>query len=384
MQSDRWNATFGRGTGIQRSGAGGGRAEQEKHASVSAAAPHAGAMRLTSMLLALILTAATHGASPSAAVAAAAGERFTFVALGCMPYGEANYAGYERLLAEISRHQPAFTVHCGDTKGGGEPPSDALLERVRRWFDAIDSAVIYTPGDNEWTDVHRENNGRQDPLVWLAKVRALYFATEQSMGRRPIPLVTQRRDPAFAKFVENARWTRGGVVFATVHVVGSNNNCQPGIPGAMEEFRERDAANVAWVRATFAEARRTTAAGVALFFQAEPIGPLGAVRPGRESGFARFLETVEVEARSFAKPVLLVHADEHRYRHEPGVRLRPGSEPLPNVTRLETFGAGDLHAVIVVVDPGSPQVFLAGPLLVPGNALPVLPRPRAAATTASQ
>jgi hypothetical protein len=30
--------------------------------------------------------------------------------------------------------------------------------------------------------------------------------------------------------------------------------------------------------------------------------------------------------------------------------------------------------VLVTVDPASPQVFLAGPLLVPENALPVLPR----------
>lgn len=36
-------------------------------------------------------------------------------------------------------------------------------------------------------------------------------------------------------------------------------------------------------------------------------------------------------------------------------------------------------AVLVTVEPGSPQVFLTAPLIVPGNALPVLPRPKAAA-----
>ena len=56
------------------------------------------------------------------------------------------------------------------------------------------------------------------------------------------------------------------------------------------------------------------------------------------------------------------------------MRFQRDAEPLANVTRLETFGAGDIHAVQVVVDPASPQVFLAGPLLVPANALPVLPR----------
>jgi hypothetical protein len=37
--------------------------------------------------------------------------------------------------------------------------------------------------------------------------------------------------------------------------------------------------------------------------------------------------------------------------------------------------------VLVVVDPASPQVFQAGPLIVPANVLPVLPRPKKAAPT---
>ncbi len=36
----------------------------------------------------------------------------------------------------------------------------------------------------------------------------------------------ERRDPARTKFVENARWTIGNVVFATVHVVGSSSGSQ--------------------------------------------------------------------------------------------------------------------------------------------------------------
>jgi hypothetical protein len=315
--------------------------------------------------------------SSFAAWSAEAANRFSFVALGCMPYGKQNYTAYERLLTEINRHHPAFTVHCGDTKAGAEPPAEEFLLQVRTWFNTIQGAVMYTPGDNEWTDVHRVDNGRADPLAWLAKVRLIYFSEERSMGRAPIPLITQRRDPAFAKFVENARWSHSGVIFATVHVVGSNNNHQPNVPGAVEEFRERDAANAAWVRAAFAEARQTNASGLALFFQAEPINNLAAAeRVGRESGFTRFLATIDAEARAFAKPVLLVHADEHRYRLEPKVSLIKAAGPLENVTRLETFGANDLHAVLVVVDPESPQVFMAGPLIVPSNPLPVLPRPK--------
>jgi hypothetical protein len=112
---------------------------------------------------------------------------------------------------------------------------------------------------------------------------------------------------------------------------------------------------------------------VALFFQANPIG---AGRDGREDdpGFELFLRTVEAEARAFGRPVLLVHADEHTYRMEPAVRLSAKREPLPNLTRLETFGGQDFHAVLVVVDPASKAVFAAGPLVVPGNPPPRLLR----------
>jgi hypothetical protein len=316
----------------------------------------------------------------SAAWCADAPARFSFIAFGCMPYGKDNYPAYERLLAEINRQRPAFTVHCGDTKGGSEPPTDEYYAQVKKWFDSVEGPLIYTPGDNEWTDVHRDNNGGADPLVWLGKVRKLYFSEERSLGRAPIPLITQRRDPPFAKFVENARWTQGGVVFATVHVVGSNNNLQASSPTAMAEFTERDAANTSWIRAAFAEARATNAPGLALFFQAEAINALAnAERNSTTSGFKNFLMTIDLEARSYGKPVLLVNADEHRYRLEPKVTLVPGGGALENVTRLETFGANDVHGVLVVVDPGSPQVFQAGPLLVPSNQLPALPRPKKAA-----
>lgn len=320
----------------------------------------------TALLLALGLMVA-RGAEPA--------ERFRFIAIGCMPYGKDTYPAFERLLAEINRQKPAFTVHLGDTKAGSEPPTDAYYAQVRDWLNTIDGPVIYTPGDNEWTDVNGAAAGRHDPLVWLAKVRALNFANERSLGRAPIPLVTQRRDAGFEKFVENARWSRGGVVFATLHVVGSNNNLQPQFPGAVEEYRERDAANVAWLRATFAEARTAEARGVALFFQAEPLLADAAAKASVGSGFRNFLAALEDEARAWAKPVLLVHADSHRYRHDAAVRLRRDGEPLPNVTRLETFGEKDIHAVSVLVDQNSAQVFLAGPLFIPGNDLPALPRP---------
>lgn len=331
-----------------------------------ASVPRRRAWLAAAAALALAVTGSAPGAEP-----------FTFAAVGCMPYArhEGSAAAFARVVAEIDRQAPAFAVHLGDILGSDERCTDELLLRRRAEFDSLGTALVYTPGDNEWTDTHSEKAGRFDPLERLARIRALFFAEERSRGRRPLPLVTQRRDPAHRTFVENARWTRGGVVFATVHVVGSQNNRQPAVPGAMEEWRARDAADAAWVREAFAVARAESAPGVALFFQADPFAA-DRGKGGRDAGFDLFLRTVEAEARAFRRPVLLVHADEHRYRLEPAMRFSAEGEPVPNVTRLETFGAQNFHGVLVVVDPGSEQVFAAGPLIVPGNPPPQLPRGR--------
>lgn len=307
----------------------------------------------------------------SAALAARlAAEAFTFAALGCMPYGlPVTAPSFERLIDEINRQQPAFTVHCGDIKAGGGPISDAYLETIESYFNTFDGPLVFTPGDNEWTDVHRSSVGGLDPLVWLQKIRDRFFAREQSLGRTTMALETQRQDPEHAFMVENARWERGGVIFATLHVVGSNNNDLADQPGAVAEFAARDAANQVWLRETFALAKAQDAPGVALFWQANTFSE-DYGRSGRRSGFAAFLTVLEQEVRDYGKPVLLVHADEHKYRLNVGVRLDDASEPIPNLTRLQTFGASDFHGVLVVVNPAHPEVFLPGPLLVPGNRLP--------------
>ena len=341
---------------------------------------HSRFLPASSALFRTALLAFATGFSIAHAATPAVPEPFTFAALGCMPYARTPDSGpsFGRLIAEINRHSPAFTVHLGDTMGSDERCTDELLLQRRADFNRFTGALVYTPGDNEWTDTHTEKAGRYVPTERLAKIRALYFTEERSLGQKPIPLVTQRRDPRFALFVENARWTHGGVIFATVHAVGSKNNHQPNVPGAVEEFQTRDVANEAWIRAVFATARETKAPGVALFFQTDPFAS-DKGQGGYGDGFERFLTTLETEARAFAKPVLLVHADEHRYRLDVGMKFELNSPSVPNVTRLETFGALQMHAVLVTVDPASSQVFLTAPLIVPGNVLPTLPRPKAAA-----
>jgi len=305
----------------------------------------------------------------------AAASRFNFVAMGCVPYGrvENSRSCFLRLLREVDRIQPAFAVHLGDILGGNEKPADEVLRQRRDDFDSVNGALIYTPGDNEWTDSHSPGQGSFEPLERLEKIRALFFTEDSSRGRNPLRLDTQRHDPRFSKYAENARWTVSGVVFATVHVVGSSNNVRPSVPSAMEEWQDRDLADEAWIEQTFDVASKKGAPGIVLFFHADPFAA-DRGQAGVKRSYERFLKTVERGARDFARPVLLVHADEHRYRLDVGMRFELSATPLQNVTRLETFGDSNIHAVLVTVDPESPQVFLAGPLIVPGNPVPRLPK----------
>ena len=69
--------------------------------------------------------------------------------------------------------------------------------------------------------------------------------------------------------VENRRWTAGGVTYATLNVQGSCNNLCDTAPDP-DEWAARNAANIAWMKETFAEAKARGAAAIMLITQADP------------------------------------------------------------------------------------------------------------------
>lgn len=61
-----------------------------------------------------------------------------------------------------------------------------------------------------------------------------------------------------------------GWPFATVPVVGSNNNVEVRDPHAVAEFFERDRANIAWIECTFEQARRVGAQALVFAMRGHP------------------------------------------------------------------------------------------------------------------
>ena len=309
----------------------------------------------------LLAAAACAPAGSSVFRATATAPAFRVAVMGDMPYTSLDAPDRERVLAAyravldtIASEDVAFVVHVGDITR--VPCTDSLYaERVRE-FAAMPHPLVYTFGDNEWTDCGRDG---RDPLERLATLRRLFTAGSSSLGARPMALERQSDDRRFADYRENARWRRGGVTFATLHVVGSNDNRGSGeTPSA--EHAARRAANLAWMREAFAVAERNGDAGVALFMQANPfVGPAG-----DRNAFPELLAELRVLAAGFGRPVALVHGDTHHFRVDQPLEDPETGRAILNVTRAETWGNPESHALLMTVDAASPNVFRFEPLLV--------------------
>ena len=300
-----------------------------------------------------------------------AAQPFTFAAFGDMPYCNprdaaacpAEVARVGALVDAINAAHPAFSLFLGDTKGGAEACTAAIvIDRTLAWMGRIEGALVYTPGDNEWTDCWQDRAGRHDPIAVLKSIRERFFPAPRSLGRAPIPLVRQADlDPAHRLYVENARWVHNGVLFVTVHVPGSDNNRPPATgpvpPGAAEEYPARNAANIAWIEEGFARAAREGYRAVVVGMQADLYYRDRCGR-GTVAGHRDTRQALAEGARRFGRPVLLLHGDSHFHLLD-----HPVPE-APNLLRLMVPGERDTRAVLVRVDPTAAAPFafsLIGP-----------------------
>ena len=101
---------------------------------------------------------------------------FAFALIGDMPYGTIREAPFARLVAEINRDNDVdFVMHAGDIKAGSERCDDVLITHRFALYQTFQRPFVFTPGDNEWTDCHRLNNGQYNPLERLGFLRSVFF-----------------------------------------------------------------------------------------------------------------------------------------------------------------------------------------------------------------
>ena len=247
---------------------------------------------------------------------------YTFAVIGDVPYGDAAQAAFPAFIAGINDDPDVQAVtHLGDIKSGSTTCDDQRFAAVRRDFDLFADPLHYTPGDNEWTDCHRANNGGYQPLERLAQVRRLFFSPAGRTLGRPQQVTTQ----AASGFPENQRWTEGDLSFATLHVVGSNNDLAPwsglgNTTATDQQVAEQSArmrAAIANVRAAFADARTHQRRAVVLMQQADMFDPT--VTDPQISDYSAFKPLVQAlveESRRFRGPVYLFNGDSHRFNQD--------------------------------------------------------------------
>ena len=295
---------------------------------------------------------------------------FSFALIGDLGYAPAQEPMVDRVLASINAETLAFTVHDGDL---GSPRagscSNQLWARRLEQFQSLRHPLIYTPGDNEWTDCHANEAPGYEPLERLTALRRTFFATGNSLGQRTLPLIRQ------AGYPENARWSMGNITFFTLHVVGSNNNRGRTAEGDAE-YAARTAADIAWMREGFAAARASGSRALMIVQQGNifpQFPPFPGGGPKEPSGYTEVREALEGETIAFRRPVVLVHGDSHYFRMDKPLRRsesNTGPPSLENFTRVETFGAPNHHWVQVFVSADDPNVFTFRPRIVQSNVQP--------------
>ena len=317
----------------------------------------------------------------------------TIAVFGDWPYNQNLLDNAPLLINSInSDNRVSLVLHVGDIHSGSMvctsadilPPIAASNpgwnQKIYFQFQQINKPVVYTPGDNEWTDCHKtkeKNSG--DPLKELASVRSLFFAKPGvTLGLNEKEVWSQAKyfDPAYpadAQFVENVMWKDGDTVFVTLNMPGSNNdtlswsNPFSNQTAQDAEVAERTGADIRWLQMAFKAAERTHAKAMLIGLQADMWDPAALV-PGGDglNAYTPFVQKLADLALDFGRPVLLLNGDSHVYGSDQPLAdphsatgMIHGTQAVPNLTRITVQGSTSAPAewLRLTIDTRKSQVF---------------------------
>ncbi len=219
-----------------------------------------------------------------------------FSATGCGPYGdEAKVALVEYLRREnqIKGSRSEFIIHLGDIvslkrhlnpyPNPKELPETAYSEMRALLLENNHIPTYIVPGDNEWND-------QADPD------RAWRYWEKHLLG---LDVMFEKPWETFRQKVrsENFAFVQKGVLFIGLNMPG----------GKVHDKAEWDkglSENAEWVRKNFLLEDVYSAV---IFFQVDP------VNKKKREDLADFFRPFKLLAEAFSKPVLLLHADGHKW-----------------------------------------------------------------------
>jgi hypothetical protein len=259
---------------------------------------------MKTLLAATALIAASALTNAAAIAEDSRNDRVTVAVFGDWPYSQFLFDNAWRLLDSVNADsEVSLVIHVGDIHSGSMPCTSAGIlppisssnpgwnQGIYYQFQQFKAPLVYTPGDNEWTDCHKTKEFKSGaPLNELASVRSLFFARPgHTLGVQDREVLSQAQyfDPAHpedAQYVENVMWEDAKVVFVTLNMPGSNNdklawtNGFEKQPDHDNEVKNRTAADIRWLQAAFGQAEQQNAKAVVIALQADMWDPAAVAR----------------------------------------------------------------------------------------------------------
>jgi hypothetical protein len=299
----------------------------------------------------LSVSAGLAASAPAARVAGLDGggnpNTLTLAVYGDAPYGTSNAdtAEFQATPAFIQsiNADPSVqdVIHVGDIHSGSQNCRAAYDQSIFSLWQAYQKPLIYTPGDNEWSDctkVKEEPGSDNDnfvthpdlPLENLALIRSIFFAHPgQTLGQNPLQVISQATayDPAYptdAQYVENVMWEQSKTLFVTVNIPGGSNNDidpwyakthpLPWNPDQAIEMNQRTGADVRWLHKAFATAEADNAHSVVILGQADMWDTSDS--PAHQTNYEPIIAEMASDTLDYGKPVLYINGDSHVYRSD--------------------------------------------------------------------
>ena len=313
---------------------------------------------------------------------------FSYAVYGDAPYGTTPTDTSETdatpaFIHAVNADKAVSTVvHVGDIHSGSQYCTQSYDQQIANLWAGFADPMVYTPGDNEWTDCHKKKEGGGaynpttgqidyvtdadgnpinyaggNPVDNLALVRSIFFPTPGgTLGSGRLQVLSQAQvdnhaHPTDSQYVENVIWQRDGVVFTTLNVPGgSNNDADPwyGAPSASPqqttEAANRTGAALRWLDRAFRTASKAHARAVVWFAQAD-MWDLDGKDPSHLTNYEPIIGTLASRSKSYGKPVLLLNGDSHIYRSDNPLQQASACVGDENVCSYDDWNSHPSYAV---------------------------------------
>jgi len=321
------------------------------------------------LVVALAIAAVAAVGIVSTAGASSGPKGFTIAVYGDSPYGNsqksppdtAQYQNSPGFIATMNNDPDVSLVaHVGDIHSGKEFCTSDYDTKIQTLWTSFTKPLVYTPGDNEWSDCHKPGEGGGlwttaadgtkfidyncascfgnvdyaggNPLDNLALVRSLFFANPGTSLGAPMKVTSQanaydHKFPTDRNYVENVRWENKNILFVNVNIPGgSNDDADPwfgaGAPATSplpqqqaDERAQRQGADLRWLDAAFVRAKENGDKAVVVLEQAD-MWDLDGKAVTHVANYEPYIKSIADHTSAFGKPVLLFNGDSHIYRSD--------------------------------------------------------------------